>query len=84
MRSRHLPESLKSWILKYIEEKQSKYPVQYRKIFKLLINEMQTPGDFGLFVRNDSQLNKIRNEHWMDKNQELWEKLEPLITPELF
>ena len=45
---------------------------------------MQTPGDFGLFVRNDSQLNKIRNEHWMDKNQELWEKLEPLITPEIF
>ena len=84
MRSRHLPESLKSWILEYIEEKQSKYPVQYRKIFKLLINEMQTPGDFGLFVRNDSQLNKIRNEHWMDKNQELWEKLEPLITPEIF
>jgi hypothetical protein len=68
----------------YIDSISSKYDIRYKKIFNLLRNEMNVEGDFGLFVRNDAQLNKIRAEHWMDKNYELWNKIEKLITPELF
>ena len=56
----------------------------YRKVFAQLVHEIKQPGNFGLFLRNDAQLNKIRKEHWMDKNRELWNKLEHLITPEMF
>ncbi len=84
MQPRNMPEQLKSWMKEYIDSISSKYDIRYKKIFNLLRNEMNVEGDFGLFVRNDSKLNKIRNEHWMAKNEELWNKIEPLITPELF
>ena len=84
MRPRNLPKEIKPWITDYLLEHEKKYNIRYKKIFNLLKNEMKEDGDFGLFVRNDSQLNRIRKEHWMDKNTELWEKIEKLITPELF
>jgi sulfatase maturation enzyme AslB (radical SAM superfamily) len=84
MQPRNMPEQLKSWMKEYIDSISSKYDIRYKKIFNLLRNEMNVEGDFGLFVRNDAQLNKIRAEHWMDKNYELWNKIEKLITPELF
>jgi len=84
MQPRNLPNEIKPWLLDYLNDLENKTTVMYKKIINLLKNEMNVDGDFGLFVRNDSQLNKIRNEHWIDKNPELWNKLEPLITPELF
>jgi pyruvate-formate lyase-activating enzyme len=84
MQPRNLPQQVKPWVNQYLEDLQTKVPVTYKKIINLLKNEMNVDGDFGLFVRNDAQFNKIRNEHWMDKNEELWNKIEPLITPELF
>ena len=84
MQPRNLPESVKPWVKDYLLETQNKYEITYRKIFKLLIKEMELPGDFGMFVRNDDKLNRLRNEHWMDKNPELWNKIEHHITPELF
>lgn len=84
MQPRNLPPEVKPWIKQYLDNLQSKVPVTYKKIINLLNNEMNIDGDFGLFVRNDAQFNKIRNEHWMDKNEELWNKIEKLITPELF
>lgn len=84
MQPRNLPLEVKPWIKQYLNDLQSKVPVTYKKIINLLNNEMNIDGDFGLFVRNDAQFNKIRNEHWMDKNLELWNKIEPLIVPELF
>lgn len=84
MQPRNLPQEIKSWIIQYLDNLDTSVPVTYRKIINLLRNEMNVEGDFGLFVRNDAQFNKIRNEHWMDKNEELWNKIEPFITPELF
>ena len=84
MQPRNLPQEIKPWVNQYLEDLYLKVPVTYKKIINLLKNEMNVDGDFGLFVRNDAQLNKIRKEHWMDKNTELWNKIEPLITPELF
>jgi hypothetical protein len=37
-----------------------------------------------LFLRNDAQMNKIRDEHIMTSNPELWEKLETVITAESY
>lgn len=84
MQPRNLPQEVKSWLSIYLNDLEKSVPVTYKKIIRLLHNEMNVEGDFGFFVRNDAQLNKIRNEHWMDKNEELWNKIEPLITPELF
>jgi sulfatase maturation enzyme AslB (radical SAM superfamily) len=84
MQPRNLPNEIKSWLLDYLEDLENNTTVIYKKIINLLKNEMKTDGDFGLFVRNDAQFNKIRNEHWMDKNEELWNRIEKLITPELF
>ena len=84
MQPRNLPQEVKPWIKEYLNDLESNVPVTYRKIINLLHNEMNVEGDFGMFVRNDSKMNKIRNEHWMDKNPELWDKIENLITPELF
>ena len=84
MQPRNLPKEIKPWILDYLQDLESKTNSIYKKIINLLKNEMKVDGDFGLFVRNDAQLNKIRNEHWMDKNIELWNKIEKLITPDLF
>jgi len=84
MQPRNLPNEIKPWLLDYLNDLEKNTTVNYKKIINLLKNEMNVEGDFGLFVRNDAQLNKIRNEHWMDKNTELWNKIEPLITPELF
>lgn len=84
MQPRNLPNEVKTWLLEYLQDLEKNTTVNYKKIINLLKNEMKTEGDFGLFVRNDAQMNKIRNEHWMDKNEELWNRIEKLITPELF
>ncbi len=84
MQPRNLHEDVKPWILQYLQSIEKNYTVLYRKIFAQLVHEIKQPGNFGLFLRNDAQLNKIRKEHWMDKNSELWNKLEHLITPECF
>jgi len=84
MQPRNLHEDIKPWIITYLEEKEKDYDVRYRKIFKLLRTEVEQPGDFGLFLRNDAQMNKIRDEHIMTSNPELWEKLETVITAESY
>ena len=84
MQPRNLHEDVKPWILEYLQSIEKNYTVLYRKIFAQLVHEIKQPGNFGLFLRNDAQLNKIRKEHWMDKNSELWSKLEHLITPDQF
>ena len=48
--------------------------------YELLIDELQQDGDFGMFLRNDTRLNIIRNEHWKDYNPWLWNELEPYFS----
>ena len=84
MQPRNLHEKVKPYVLEYIDSIIDNYDVTYKKFFRIAQNELKQEGDFGFFVRNDAQLNKLRDEHWMDKNPELWSKLEPLIVPEIF
>ena len=53
------------------------------KIVKLLINELEQPGDFGMFIRNDIRLNGIRNETWKNLNPWLWKRIQKFIVPEI-
>ena len=47
------------------------------ELFDNLIDELEQPGDFGMFLRNDIRMNIIRNEHWKDLNPWLWKIVEP-------
>ena len=55
-----------------------------RKIFPLLKDDLAQEGDFQYFIRNDNTFNKLRTEHWKTLNPELWDKIEPFISPEYF
>ena len=84
MMPRNLPDVAKNFLQEYIDTHQNNYGPKYKKIFNLLRNEIKAQGDFGLFIRNDTNLNKIRKEHWISYNTELWNIIEPYITPEMF
>ena len=84
MQPRNLHEKVKPYVVEYIDSIMDNYDVTYKKFFKIAQHELKQSGDFGFFIRNDAQLNKIRDEHWMDKNIDLWNRLEPLIVPEIF
>ena len=45
--------------------------------YDLLIKELQQEGDFGMFLRNDTRINIIRNEHWKDFNPWLFNEIQP-------
>ena len=84
MQPRNLPAQVLPYINEYLTEHEKKYDVKYKKIFSLLKNEIKQTGDFGFFIRNDAKMNKLRKEHWMNINSELWDRIEPFVTPEIF
>lgn len=71
MQPRHLPEHVKEYLQNYASRSIVQYP-RNEKIFKLIQHELKQQGNFKEFVMHDKQLNTIRNEHWQDKNPELW------------
>jgi MoaA/NifB/PqqE/SkfB family radical SAM enzyme len=79
---RHIPESVKAELIPQLEAR-AKSHGKYGKIFKLLINELEQPGDFGMFIRNDIRLNGIRNESWETLNPWLWKRIQKFIVPEI-
>lgn len=79
---RHIPDSIKQTLVLELEAKARKYG-RNGKIFKLLIDELSQPGDFGMFIRNDIRLNGIRNETWEMLNPWLWNSIQPFIVPEI-
>lgn len=81
MRVKNLPKEVHPFILDYTEKCKNKYHTKYKKIFKLIEHELKNEGDVQFFIRNDNRLNKLRNEHWMHLNSELWNAIEPFIVP---
>ena len=45
--------------------------------YELLIKELEQEGDFGMFLRNDTRMNIIRNEHWKKYNPWLFNEIQP-------
>jgi len=79
---RHLPESVKQEILPRLRAKSKSYG-KNNKVFELLINELEQAGDFGMFIRNDIKLNKLRNESWETLNPWLWKRIQSHIVQEI-
>ena len=78
---RNLPDAVKPAVLEYLETQKTKF--KDKTVFKLLAYEVKQSGDFGMFIRNDIKLNKIRNETWKELNPWLWDKIQPYIIPEI-
>jgi len=78
---RNLPDSVKKELIEILIKQKKSH--QSKKIFNLLIDELKQDGDFGMFIRNDINLNKIRNEHWKDLNPWLWDRIEKYITDDI-
>lgn len=68
MMPRNLPNTVKQ---KLIEEFSKKENTQ--EIFPVMINELKKQGDFNLFLKHDSRMNKLRKEHWKNFNRVLYE-----------
>lgn len=81
MMPKNLPEEIKPKVISILQQHREKYT--NKKIFDLLISEIQTTGDFGMFIRNDIRLNKIRSESWEHLNPWLWNEIQPYIVPEI-
>jgi sulfatase maturation enzyme AslB (radical SAM superfamily) len=79
---RHIPQPIKEKIIPQLES-QAKQHGRNGKIFKLLVTELEQPGDFGMFIRNDIRLNNIRNENWKNLNPWLWQNIQEYIVPEI-
>ena len=79
---RHIPDEIKQDLIKQLEMKAKSYG-KNGKVFKLLISELEQPGDFGMFIRNDIKLNDIRGETWKDLNPWLWKRIQRYIVPEI-
>lgn len=80
---RNLPEEIKPEIIDFLKAKYPLYDTKHSQIFKLLEHEINQPGDFGMFIRNNIKLNEIRNEDWKDLNPWLWNKIQPYITKDI-
>ena len=78
---RNLPNDVKPKVIDYLKSQHQRF--KNNTIFKLLEFEIQQPGDFGMFIRNDIKLNKIRNESWETLNPWLWREIQPYIVPEI-
>lgn len=70
MSPKHLPEDIKSIILKKIDLWQQEKDIT---VWNLLREELSKNGDFREFIRQDKKLNDLRNEFWGDHNKELYE-----------
>jgi hypothetical protein len=79
---RHIPDPVKAELIPELEAKAKSYG-RNGKIFKLLINELEQIGDFGMFIRNDIRLNGIRNESLQNLNPWLWKRIQKYITKEI-
>jgi pyruvate-formate lyase-activating enzyme len=79
MQPRHLPDPVKQHLQNYADVCIVRYP-NNTKVFKLLKHELNQQGDFNEFLMYDEQLNKLRNEHWRDKNPELWNMVKEHIN----
>ena len=79
---RHIPDPIKKELIPLLKTKADQYG-RNGKIFKLLTNELEQTGDFGMFIRNDIRLNSIRNEDWKILNPWLWERIQKFIVPEI-
>jgi MoaA/NifB/PqqE/SkfB family radical SAM enzyme len=77
---RHIPEPVKQELIPRLEKQASN---SKNKIYNLLIQELNQPGDFGMFIRNDIRLNKIRKENWETLNPWLWKKIQSYITDDI-
>lgn len=77
---RNIPEPVKKKLLNKLEFQADNHK---DKIYKLLIEELNRPGDFGMFIRNDIKLNSIRNEGWKDLNPWLWKEIQPFIVDDI-
>ena len=86
MMPRNLPKKVKQNLQTMCREKQKSLKQDMpsvrslnncTELFDNLIDELEQPGDFGMFLRNDIRMNIIRNEHWKDLNPWLWKIVEP-------
>lgn len=88
MMPRNLPKKVKTKLIDLLNlniqntslPKHLKYMYDANAHYELLIDELQQDGDFGMFLRNDTRLNIIRNEHWKDFNPWLWNELKPYFS----
>lgn len=83
MMPRNLPEQFKKYAIKSVREQKQKVNFNLKKVFHLLEHEIQQPGDFGLFYRNDAKLNEIRNEHWKQHNSWLYDNIQKYVTEDI-
>ena len=84
-----IAKEVKPWVLEYLESMEHKYAqttsvIPSRKIFPLVKDDLAQEGDFGYFLRMDNTFNKLRTEHWKTLNPELWNKIEPFVTADVF
>ena len=88
MMPRNLPKSIKKHLQDMCKEKQKTIKEKMphisvinncTELFDNLLDELDQEGDFGMFLRNDTKLNILRNEHWKDYNPWLWEMIQPYI-----
>lgn len=88
MMPRNLPKKVKAKLIKLLNlniqntnlPKHLSYLYDATAHYELLINELEQDGDFGMFLRNDTRLNIIRNEHWKNYNPWLWNELKPYFV----
>ena len=70
MHPRHLPENVKQDIITLIAGWKK---IMNAPFFNTLESELSKGGDFRLFMRSDTELSNLRNEHWKEHNTELYE-----------
>ena len=66
MMPRNLPELAKEKLIANLKTKTSK-----QSIYSVMIDELQKQGDFETFLKQDKQMNELRNENWFSANPEL-------------
>lgn len=76
MELNNLPSAIKILMLEKIEKSNNSRVAEVKNLIK---QQITRPGNFELFVINDRALNNLRNEHWQDFNQELYQLLHPYI-----
>lgn len=66
MMPRNLPQFAKEKIIADLQSKISK-----QSIYSVMIDELQKQGNFETFLKQDKQMNELRNEDWYSLNSEL-------------
>jgi MoaA/NifB/PqqE/SkfB family radical SAM enzyme len=72
MYSSNLPDDVKP----IIEEKLKTFTIDN---VDLIVDFMNRPGNFKKFIDYDKKINNIRNEHWKDSNEELYDLVKKYI-----